>query len=30
VKEALAAKRAERTFMHPFKSVDALDLILAE
>jgi hypothetical protein len=30
VKEALAAKRAERSFLHPFKSVDALGLILAE
>jgi hypothetical protein len=29
VKEALAAKRAERSFMHPFKKVDALGLILA-
>lgn len=30
VKEALAAKRAEQSFLHPFKSVEALDLILAE
>jgi hypothetical protein len=30
VEEALAAKRADRSFLHPFKSVDALGLILAE
>jgi hypothetical protein len=28
--EARAAKRAGRTFLHPFKSIDSLDLILAE
>ena len=29
VTDALAAKRAARSFLHPFKSVEALDLILA-